>query len=97
MGKPAPWTCSASSPVFPVPPSGHNNYWVWGPPASHGPIISLGYGAVQVQQICPDQVKVTTLSNPYGVDNEVVGQELWLCLQPTGQLADIWDNLRHYN
>ena len=82
---------------LPAASSGHNNYWMWGPPASHGPIVSLGYGAAQVRSICPDQVKVATLSNPYGVENEVVDQEVWLCLRPTGQLADIWDDLRHYN
>lgn len=82
-----------------LPPafSGHNNYWLWGPPDQHGPIIALGYGGAQVKPICPDLVPVATLGNPYRVENEVAGQTLWLCTQPTGQLADIWDDLRHFN
>jgi len=82
-----------------LPPaaSGHNNYWHWGPPARHGPIIALGYGGSQLNDICPELVPVGTLGNPYDVENEVAGQTVWLCPNPSHQLADIWDRLRHYN
>lgn len=82
---------------LPAAASGHNNYWHWGPPERHGPIIALGYGGPQVKEICPDLVPVGTLGNPYGVENEVVDQTVWLCLNPSRQLADIWDQVRHYN
>lgn len=82
-----------------LPPaaSGHNNYWLWGPPDHHGPIIGVGHVDQALDQICPDLQRVATLGNPYHVDNEVLGQPLWLCTEPSGQLADIWDQVRHFN
>lgn len=82
---------------LPDPASGHNNYWIWGPPPPHGAIIGVGYVASYLEPICPDLDQVATLGNSYGVENEVVGQPLLICLDPTGQLADIWDSTRHYN
>lgn len=82
-----------------LPPaaSGHNNYWLWGPPELHGPIIVVGYGIPSIEAICPDLEVVGLLSNPYGVENEVAGQELAICLNPTRQLSDVWDSVRHYD
>lgn len=77
--------------------SGHNNYWLWGPPDQHGPIIGVGHVENALAPICPRLDQVDTLGNPHGVENEVLGQPLWLCVEPTGQLADIWDSVRHYN
>ena len=77
--------------------SGHNNYWLWGPPGDHGPIIGVGRVDGVLAGICPDLRQVDTLGNPYGVENEVMGQPLWICLEPQGQLADIWATARHYN
>lgn len=82
-----------------LPPSasGHNNYWLWGPPPHHGAIIGVGRVDGSLRPICPDLSQVGTLGNPYDVENEVQGQPLWLCLNPTGQLSDIWDSVRHFN
>jgi 4-amino-4-deoxy-L-arabinose transferase-like glycosyltransferase len=82
---------------LPAAASGHNNYWLWGPPPQHGPIIGVGSVAADLELICPDLARVATLDNPYGVENEVAGQPLFLCLEPGGQLSDIWESLRHYN
>ena len=82
---------------LPAAASGHNNYWLWGPPDSHGPIIGVGSVALLLDSICPDLAEVATLGNPYGVENEVVGKPLLLCLDPHGELSDIWDEARHFN
>jgi 4-amino-4-deoxy-L-arabinose transferase-like glycosyltransferase len=82
---------------LPKAASGHNNYWLWGPPIDHGPIIGVGYIGDVVESVCPTVIQVATLGNPYGVENEVVGQPMWLCLEPVGQLADLWNSSRHYN
>jgi 4-amino-4-deoxy-L-arabinose transferase-like glycosyltransferase len=82
---------------LPAAVSGHNNYWLWGPPLEHGPIIAVGPVAADLEMICPDLTRVATLDNPYAVKNEVAGQPLFLCLEPSGQLSDVWDLLRHYN
>ena len=82
-----------------LPPawSGHNNYWLWGPPPGEGPIIGVGGVGEVLARICPGLEQVGTISNPYGVDNEEAGLPLWLCLDPAGTLAGIWESVRHYN
>jgi hypothetical protein len=82
---------------LPAAASGHNNYWLWGPPPEHGAIIAVGNVTSLLSIICPDLEEVAVLGNPYGVENEVVGKPLLLCLNPRGQLADIWDEARHFN
>lgn len=82
---------------LPAAASGHNNYWRWGPPDDHGPIIGVGSVGPLLELICPDLEQAATLGNPYGVENEVVGKPLLLCRNPRGQLSDIWDEARHFN
>jgi hypothetical protein len=77
--------------------SGHNNYWLWGPPTSHGPIIGVGAVGDVLRGICPDTRQVDTISNPHGVENEEFGLPLYLCLSPERQLGDVWRDLKHYN
>lgn len=82
-----------------LPPavSGHNNYYLWGPPARHGAIVGVGQVAGALDLVCPDYDQVDTISNPYGVENEEAGLPIYLCLEPEGQLADIWEQVRHFN
>ncbi|MGA9595822.1 MAG: hypothetical protein WBV06_06680, partial [Acidimicrobiia bacterium] len=82
---------------LPAASSGHNSYWLWGPPETHGPIIGVGYVETTLRSICPDLQRVGTITNPYGVENEEAGLPLLLCLDPDRQLADIWPDVRHYN
>lgn len=82
---------------LPATTSGHNNYWLWGPPTQHGPVIGIGQVGATLELICPDLEQVGTITNPYGVENEELDLPLYLCLEPTRQLADIWDQVRHYN
>jgi 4-amino-4-deoxy-L-arabinose transferase-like glycosyltransferase len=82
-----------------LPPavSGHNTYWLWGPPDPHGPVIGVGQIGDVLERICPATVQAGTITNPYGVENEEAGLPLYLCLAPEGQLSDIWADVRHYN
>lgn len=82
---------------LPAASSGHNNYWLWGPPDPHGPVIGVGWGGQALRNICPGLEQVGVVSNPYGVENEEAGLPLWLCLDPERQLADIWPQLKHYD
>lgn len=77
--------------------SGHNNYFLWGPPARHGPIVGVGQVGYALDLVCPGYERVGTISNPYGVENEEAGLPLYLCLAPESQLADSWDSIRHFN
>ena len=82
-----------------LPPatSGHNNYWLWGPPARHGPVIGVGDIGDVLERICPTVEQVATITNRSGVANQEAGLPVYLCLDPERQLADIWDEVRHYN
>ncbi len=77
--------------------SGHNNYWHWGPPDQHGPVIGVGWVEHALRSICPGVEQVGVITNPYGVENQEFGDPLWLCLEPARQLADVWDSVRHYD
>jgi hypothetical protein len=82
-----------------LPPvaSGHNNYWLWGPPADHGAIVGVGDVETALSRICPNLEQVGVVDNEHGIENQVRERPLWLCLSPDGQLSDIWDDLRHYD
>lgn len=77
--------------------SGHNTYWLWGPPSDHGPIIGIGPIGNQLRRICSGSTEVGRITNRYGVENEEFGLPLYLCLAPEGRLGDIWDDVKHYN
>jgi 4-amino-4-deoxy-L-arabinose transferase-like glycosyltransferase len=82
---------------LPAASSGHNSYWLWGPPDTHGPIIGVGGVGETLRAICPMIQQVGTISNPWEIGNEEMGLPLWLCDAPRGQLADIWPDVKHYN
>jgi 4-amino-4-deoxy-L-arabinose transferase-like glycosyltransferase len=86
-------------PAAGLPPawSGHNSYWSWGPPPTHGAVIGVGHVAPVLASICADVEQVATISNPYGVENEEAGLPIYLCDRPFRQLSVVWDRARHYN
>ncbi len=77
--------------------SGQNSFWDWGPPSQHGTIIGVGAVADDLAPICPTIEEVASLTTPFGVENDQSGSPIWICPEPTGSLADIWDNLKHYD
>ncbi len=82
---------------LPAAYSGHNSFWSWGPPPTHGPVIGVGYVDEVMDLICPGAPEVATISNPYGVANEEAGLPIFLCLDPATQLSEVWPEVRHYN
>ena len=77
--------------------SGHNNYFLWGPPDQHGPIVGVGLVGYALDLVCPDYRQVDTITNSSGVENEENGLPIYLCMNPSGQLSDVWDQVKHYN
>ncbi len=86
-------------PDFGLPPaySGHNNYFLWGPPGEHGPIVGVGLVGYALDLVCPSYRQVDTITNSSGVANEENGLPIYLCMNPSRQLSDVWDQVRHYN
>lgn len=84
-----------------LPPiaSGHNNYWLWGPPAHEpgAPVIAVGGAVAQLSGHCPDMVEVGRIGNAAGVANEEQDQPIALCPGTTEPLESLWPSLRHYD
>ena len=82
---------------LPQPVSGHNNYWLWGPPeAEDGPVIGVGFLRPTMDRICPSSRIVATITNPAGLENDELGSPIWLCTMPERTLASIWETVREY-
>ncbi len=77
--------------------SGHNNYWLWGPPNDHGPVIGVGATGDVIRRICPNPTQAGRISNPYDVQNEEWGLPIYLCMEPRRQLAEIWNDVKHFS
>ena len=82
---------------LPQPISGHNSYWSWGTSESLGPIIGIGWVDEQLRNICPQVDRVGVITNAAGLENDEYGTSIWLCAEPTVPLADIWDDVRHFD
>jgi 4-amino-4-deoxy-L-arabinose transferase-like glycosyltransferase len=77
--------------------SGHNNYYLWGPPNLHSAIIGVGAVGATMELVCPGYREVGTITNASDVANEENGLPLYLCLFPESQLSDEWQLVKHYN
>jgi Dolichyl-phosphate-mannose-protein mannosyltransferase len=82
-----------------LPPvvSGHNNYWLWGPPT--GPIdtvIAVGGERERLEKEF-DEVSLAATTDcglcmPY--ENH---RPIWICRGPKRSLVDLWPSLKHYD
>ncbi len=86
------------SPTRPVY-SGHNNYWLWGPPPDDAkPVVVVGHfsTAYVVAHFAGCELRAT-IDNPAHVPNKERGAHVWRCTGPVHQWRDEWPSLRHYN
>jgi len=77
--------------------SGHNNYWLWGPPDGIGPILAIGPLGHLLDPICPRVERAAVITNPWQVENEEFGHPILLCRRPRAGLATVWDSAKHYS
>jgi 4-amino-4-deoxy-L-arabinose transferase-like glycosyltransferase len=80
---------------LPQPVSGHNSYSDWGAGQRHGAIIGVGYRPTAIVGICPEIETAAVITNAAELPNDELGTEVWVCSEPSAQLASIWDDLRH--
>ena len=79
--------------------SGHNNYWLWGPPPDAAPSV------VVVGHFSPSYISEhftgcrlrATIDNPADIPNQERGAGVWSCTGPGRPWHDEWPSLRHYN
>jgi hypothetical protein len=82
-----------------LPPvaSGHNNYWLWGPPTrSIDTVIVVGGERESLEKVF-DEVSLAattdcSLCMPY--ENH---RSIWICCGPRRTLAELWPSLKHYD
>jgi len=85
---------------FSLPPaySGHNNFWLWGPPHEpRGVTIAVNFSAAQLQPFFVSVRKVTTFTNGLGVQNDEQGAPIYVCSGQRESWAAMWPALRHYD
>ena len=83
-----------------LPPasSGHNAYWMWGPPDDGSvPVIVVGYGEAWMRRECTDWEPAGTIINSAGIDNEEMGLPLSICREMRRPWSAVWRDARHYN
>ncbi|CAN5626310.1 glycosyltransferase family 39 protein [soil metagenome] len=77
--------------------SGHNNYWLWGPPDGE-PVLIVGYFSLEyLESHFVGVRRVGTITNGVGLENEEQGAPIWIADRPRGSWAALWPALRHYN
>lgn len=83
---------------LPAASSGHNAYWMWGPPADGSdPVIVVGYGNAWMDRACSSWEAAGSVTNSAGIDNEEFGLPLAVCHEMRRPWSEVWDDAKHYN
>ena len=78
--------------------SGHNNYWLWGPPpGSDQTVLVIGITAADLQKVFKKVTEIAPYSLPDGLRNNEIdrGVAFYLCQDPDGTWAQLWPSLEH--
>jgi len=87
------------APRMGLPPasSGHNNYWLWGPPDGEPVLIVGNFSPGYLDERFVGVRRIGTIENPAGLENEEHLAPIWLAERPRGSWHRIWPTLRHFN
>lgn len=79
--------------------SGHNNYWMWGPPPGGAePVVVVGnFSRSFLDGNFRGCRRFATIDNPGHVPNQERGAGVWQCAGPVRSWNTEWPALRHYN
>lgn len=81
---------------LPFAASGHNQYWLWGPPPGRGEVmIIVGGKAEDHRGSYREVVEAGRISNRYAMPYEN-GRPIFLCRGLKVKLQDIWPRLKRY-
>ena len=80
------------------PVSGHNTYWLWGPPPDErATVIAVGSReGLGLDRAFRDVRPAGRLDNGIGVDNDEQGTPLWICRDPVAPWPQLWPTFRRY-
>jgi 4-amino-4-deoxy-L-arabinose transferase-like glycosyltransferase len=85
--------------TFGLPPaySGHNNYWLWGPPRGTSSVtIAVNIDPPLLASFFTQVKQVATFDNGIGVQNDEQGAQIYLCTGQRQPWAQIWPAFRSY-
>lgn len=83
---------------LPRPASGHNTYWLWGPPEeSADVVIAVGQSRAYLERLFDDVRLAATHRTPYGVENEEHGAPIWICRGPRASWEELWPHVKGYS
>jgi 4-amino-4-deoxy-L-arabinose transferase-like glycosyltransferase len=83
---------------LPYPYSGHNGWWLWGPPPDTDRIALLvGFDRAQVQASFTGCRLRARINDGVGLNNNEQGEPLWLCSGERRPWSQLWPSLRHYD
>lgn len=78
--------------------SGHNNYWIWGPPpGSDATVFTIGLSLADLDTMCGKVTQLGRYSLPDGLRNDELdrGIAFDLCQDPREDWAQLWPSLEH--
>ena len=78
--------------------SGHNNYWLWGPPAgSDQTVFVIGIPLADLRKAFGKITEIGPYTLPDGLGNDETarGVAFYLCQDPNGSWAQLWPSLEH--
>jgi dolichyl-phosphate-mannose-protein mannosyltransferase len=78
--------------------SGHNNYWIWGPPpGSDATAITTGVPVADLEKIFGKVTQIGQYTLPNGLRNNELDRGITfdLCQDPRGTWVQLWPSLEH--
>jgi 4-amino-4-deoxy-L-arabinose transferase-like glycosyltransferase len=82
---------------LPSASSGHNNYWLWGPPDAEAVVIVGHFSPEYLDRFFVGVERIGTITNEVGLENEEYGAPIWSADGPRDSWSEVWPALRHYN
>ncbi|WP_280433515.1 glycosyltransferase family 39 protein [Nocardia brasiliensis] len=81
---------------LPVPHSGHNSYWWWGPPRDGtAEYLTVGIERDRLAEIFADIQPAGRIDNGLGIDNDEQGEPLFICRNPRAPWSELWARAKH--
>ncbi|MQA99752.1 MAG: hypothetical protein GEU78_05590 [Actinobacteria bacterium] len=82
---------------LPSASSGHNNYWLWGPPDAGTVLIVGHFSREYLDRFFVGVERIGAITNEAGLKNEEYGASIWIADGPRDSWSEVWPALRHYN
>lgn len=85
--------------LLPTPHSGHNTYWLWGPPdEDRDVVVAVGFrDRARLDALFGDVRLAGRIGTLPSIAPEERGAPIWVCRDPRGPWSQLWPELRNYS